>query len=94
MFQVAEILQRCGSKNISLKVFFKRVLNFHCVYSNATRFSFASACNLLTEVQDLNEEQSQIAHGETVRETANMISLWRMSSEFEMICILAKATPI
>ncbi|OQA39237.1 MAG: N-acetylornithine carbamoyltransferase [Spirochaetes bacterium ADurb.Bin315] len=26
------------------------------------------------EVQDLNEEQSQIAHGETVRETANMIS--------------------
>ncbi|HPX29250.1 MAG TPA: knotted carbamoyltransferase YgeW, partial [Sphaerochaeta sp.] len=43
--------------------------------STRTRFSFASACNLLgLEVQDLNEEQSQIAHGETVRETANMIS--------------------
>ncbi|MDD3920445.1 MAG: knotted carbamoyltransferase YgeW, partial [Eubacteriales bacterium] len=35
----------------------------------------ASACNLLgLEVQDLDEGKSQIAHGETVRETANMIS--------------------
>ena len=40
-----------------------------------TRFSFASACNLLgLEVQDLDEKKSQIAHGETVRETANMVS--------------------
>ncbi|MCD8248701.1 MAG: knotted carbamoyltransferase YgeW, partial [Lachnospiraceae bacterium] len=40
-----------------------------------TRFSFASACNLLgLEVQDLEEGKSQISHGETVRETANMIS--------------------
>lgn len=39
------------------------------------QFSFASACNLLgLEVQDLDEGKSQIAHGETVRETANMIS--------------------
>ena len=43
--------------------------------STRTRFSFASACNLLgLEVQDLDEGKSQIAHGETVRETANMIS--------------------
>ena len=36
---------------------------------------FASACNLLgLEVQDPDEGKSQIAHGETVRETANMIS--------------------
>ena len=43
--------------------------------STRTRFSFASACDLLgLYVQDLDEGKSQIAHGETVRETANMIS--------------------
>jgi len=43
--------------------------------STRTRFSFASAANLLgLVVQDMDEEKSQIAHGETVRETANMIS--------------------
>ena len=43
--------------------------------STRTRFSFASASNLLgLAVQDLDEGRSQIAHGETVRETANMIS--------------------
>jgi len=43
--------------------------------STRTRFSFASACNLLgLTVQDLDEGKSQLAHGETVRETANMIS--------------------
>ncbi len=43
--------------------------------STRTRFSFSSAANLLgLEVQDLEESRSQIAHGETIRETANMIS--------------------
>ena len=43
--------------------------------STRTRFSFASAANLLgLAVQDLDETRSQIAHGETVRETATMIS--------------------
>ena len=43
--------------------------------STRTRFSFAKACDLLgLTVQDLDEAKSQIAHGETVRETANMIS--------------------
>ncbi len=43
--------------------------------STRTRFSFASAANLLGLVpSDLDEGKSQIAHGETVRETANMIS--------------------
>ena len=53
----------------------KTVVNFFVEPSTRTRFSFASACNLLgLEVQDLDEGKSQIAHGETVRETANMIS--------------------
>jgi knotted carbamoyltransferase YgeW len=43
--------------------------------STRTRFSFASACDMLgLYVQDLDEGKSQIAHGETVRETATMIS--------------------
>ena len=43
--------------------------------STRTRFSFAAAANALgLGLADLDEEKSQIAHGETVRETANMIS--------------------
>ena len=43
--------------------------------STRTRFSFASAMNALgLAVSELDEEKSQISHGETVRETANMIS--------------------
>ena len=44
-------------------------------HSTRTRFSFAAAANALgLGLADLDEEKSQIAHGETVRETANMIS--------------------
>jgi knotted carbamoyltransferase YgeW len=43
--------------------------------STRTRFAFASAANLLgLTVQDLDEGKSQIAHGETVRETAVMVA--------------------
>ena len=43
--------------------------------STRTRFSFASAVNALgLGLSELDEEKSQVAHGETVRETANMIS--------------------
>ena len=43
--------------------------------STRTRFSFASAVNALgLGLSELDEQKSQIAHGETVRETANMIS--------------------
>ena len=42
--------------------------------STRTRFSFASAASALgLSLADLDEQKSQIAHGETVRETANMI---------------------
>lgn len=44
-------------------------------HSTRTRYSFASATNLMgLELMDLDETKSQIAHGETVRETANMLS--------------------
>lgn len=43
--------------------------------STRTRFSYASAVNALgLTIADLDEAKSQIAHGETERETANMIS--------------------
>ena len=43
--------------------------------STRTRFSYASAANLLgLAVQDLDEGKSQISHGETTRETAVMVS--------------------
>jgi knotted carbamoyltransferase YgeW len=74
--QVAEALKYLRDNNISTKVFDSglAVSNFRD-NSTRTRFSFASACNLLgLEVQDLDEGKSQIAHGETLRETANMIS--------------------
>lgn len=59
--------------------------------STRTRFSFASACNLLgLEVQDLDEGKSQIAHGETVRETANMVSFMADNLVSVMICTLVK----
>ena len=62
--------------NISTKVFESGLgISLFRDNSTRTRFSFASACNLLgLEVQDLDEGKSQVAHGETVRETANMIS--------------------
>ncbi len=73
---VAEALKHLRDHNISARCFDSglAVSNFRD-NSTRTRFSFASACNLLgLEVQDLDETTSQIAHGETVRETANMIS--------------------
>ena len=76
VFAVADILRRMREENISARVFDSglAISNFRD-NSTRTRFSFASACNLLgLTVQDLDEGKSQIAHGETVRETANMIS--------------------
>ena len=76
VFTVADALRDLRERNISVKIFDSGlgISNFRD-NSTRTRFSFASACNLLgIEVQDLDEGKSQIAHGETVRETANMIS--------------------
>ena len=73
---VAEALKFLRDNAFSTRVFDSglAVSNFRD-NSTRTRFSFASACNMLgLEVQDLDESKSQIAHGETVRETANMIS--------------------
>ena len=76
VFAVADALRCLRENNISPKIFDSGLgVSIFRDNSTRTRFSFASACNLLgLEVQDLDEKKSQIAHGETVRETANMIS--------------------
>ena len=73
---VAETLKRMRGENIATKVFNSGLgVSIFRDNSTRTRFSYASALNLLgLAQQDLDEGKSQIAHGETVRETANMIS--------------------
>ncbi|HUU85975.1 MAG TPA: knotted carbamoyltransferase YgeW [Phycisphaerae bacterium] len=73
---LAEALEEMYRANVSTRVFRGglAVSNFRDK-STRTRFSFASAASLLgLSTQDLDESKSQVSHGETVRETANMIS--------------------
>jgi knotted carbamoyltransferase YgeW len=73
---VSRALKSFYVRNISCRVFESGLaVSLFRDNSTRTRFSYASAANLLgLAVQDLEEGKSQIAHGETVRETANMIS--------------------
>lgn len=76
VFAVADALRALRESNTSTRIFDSGLgVSLFRDNSTRTRFSFASACNLLgLAVQDLDEGKSQLAHGETVRETANMIS--------------------
>lgn len=76
VFTAAEILRGMRRNNLSTRIFDSGLaVSIFRDQSTRTRFSFASAANLLgLTPQDLDEGKSQIAHGETVRETATMIS--------------------
>ncbi|RPI78811.1 MAG: knotted carbamoyltransferase YgeW [Desulfobacteraceae bacterium] len=76
VFQTAEVLRHMRQSNCSPRVFDSGLaLSLFKDQSTRTRFSFASACNLLgLAVQDFDEAKSQVAHGETVRETVTMLS--------------------
>ena len=76
VFKTAEILMEMRKNNISSRAFDSGLaVSLFRDNSTRTRFSYSSASNMLgLEVQDLDEGKSQIAHGETVRETANMVS--------------------
>ena len=76
VFKTAEVLMSLRKENISSRVFDSGLaVSLFRDNSTRTRFSFSSAGNMLgLQVQDLDEGKSQIAHGETVRETANMVS--------------------
>jgi N-acetylornithine carbamoyltransferase len=76
VFAVAEILRDMRRNNVSARIFDSGLaVSIFRDNSTRTRFSFASASNFLgLALQDLDEGKSQIAHGETVRETAIMVS--------------------
>lgn len=73
---LAEILEKLYRDNISLKVFETGLaVSLFRNSSTRTKMAFSSACDLLGLAhQEIDEQNSQVAHGETVRETANMIS--------------------
>lgn len=76
LYLVADALRNLRERNISTRIFDSGLgVSLFRDNSTRTRFSYASGCNLLgLALQDLDEGKSQIAHGETVRETATMIS--------------------
>lgn len=73
---VAEILQLLHKEKKPWRIFdYGLAISIFRDNSTRTRFSFASAVNGLgLALSELDEVKSQIAHGETVRETAAMIS--------------------
>ncbi len=76
ILSLAEVLKQLHAGGVSYRAFDTGLaISIFRDNSTRTRFSFASAANALgLGLSDLDEEKSQIAHGETVRETANMIS--------------------
>ena len=76
VLDVVDILEAMYAHGLSTRLFDSGLaVSLFRDQSTRTRFSFASATNMLgLTVQDLDEKKSQIAHGETTRETANMIS--------------------
>ncbi len=73
---VADALRALREVNKSARIFDSGLgISLFRDNSTRTRFSYASACNFLgLEEQVFDEGKSQVAHGETVMETANMIS--------------------
>ena len=73
---VADALRALRENNKSARIFDSGLgISLFRDNSTRTRFSYASACNFLgLEEQVFDEGKSQVAHGETVMETANMIS--------------------
>ena len=73
---LAAILKELHREGISIKTFETGIgISIFRDKSTRTRFSFTSACDTLgLDVVSLDENTSQVSHGETVRETAVMIS--------------------
>jgi knotted carbamoyltransferase YgeW len=73
---VAELLKELHRRGKSIRTFDTGLaISIFRDKSTRTRFSFASAVNALgLGLSELDEEKSQVAHGETVRETATVIS--------------------
>lgn len=74
--RVAQTLREWHKKGITPKVFDSGIaISIFRDKSTRTKYSYAAAANFLgLEIEDLDEKKSQIAHGETVMETVNMLS--------------------
>ncbi len=75
VLQTAEALEDLARGGVSCRVFETGLgLSIFRDNSTRTRYAFRSGCNLLgLMTEELDESTSQIAHGETVRETATMV---------------------
>jgi knotted carbamoyltransferase YgeW len=71
----AEILEDLAGQGLATRAFESGLgISIFRDNSTRTRYAFRAACNLLgLGTEELDETTSQIAHGETVRETATMI---------------------
>ncbi len=76
VIRVAEVLEHLHVDSVGARVFDSGLaISIFRDQSTRTRFSYASAASMLgLQLSELDEKKSQVAHGETVRETANMIS--------------------
>ena len=75
VLETAEALEDLARGGVSCRVFDSGLgISIFRDNSTRTRYAFRSGCNLLgLMTEELDEATSQIAHGETVRETATMI---------------------
>ena len=73
---LAEVLEDLHRAGIATKIFQSGLgMSIFRDKSTRTRYAFRSGCNLLgLATEEMAEEQSQVGHGETVRETAAMIA--------------------
>jgi len=74
--KMAQLLRTLYRNNISTRFFQTGLaISIFKDKSTRTRFSFASAANLLgLTLNEFDETKTQVSHGETLRETSNMIS--------------------
>jgi len=75
VLETAQALKDLAQDGVSCRVFETGLaVSIFRDHSTRTRYAFRSGCNLLgLMTEELDESTSQIAHGETVRETATMI---------------------
>ncbi len=75
VLDTAAALEELARAGVSCRVFDTGLgLSIFRDHSTRTRYAFRSGCNLLgLMTEELDESTSQIAHGETVRETATMV---------------------
>lgn len=75
LIEAAAALEDLWRRGVSTRVFDSGLgVSLFRDHSTRTRYAFRAGCNLLgLATEEIDESTSQIAHGETVRETATMI---------------------